>query len=57
VAKRRYLGRRTDKTRWTLRMKVHLPRGSYLVNVRGTDAVGHRESGHRKFNRRVLRVR
>jgi hypothetical protein len=56
-AKGHYLGRRTDKTAWTYRARVHIPRGRYRVNVRGIDAFGHVERGGRVFNTRRFVVR
>ena len=36
---------------------VRLPRGRYLVGVRGTDSFGHRELKRRVYNTIELRVR
>jgi hypothetical protein len=55
--KTRFLGHRTDKTAWSYRHRVHIPRGKYTFAARGTDAVGHRETRRRQFNTASKRVR
>ncbi len=55
--KARYLGRRTDKTAWSFRRRVHIPRGVYTFAARGTDALGHRETRRRHYNTATKRVR
>lgn len=53
----RLIGNATNKTAWTFSRKVRLPRGRYLVGVRGTDTFGHRELKRRVYNTIELRVR
>ena len=53
----RYLGHRTDKTAWSFRRRVHVPRGAYTFAARGTDALGHRETRKRHYNTATKRVR
>ncbi len=55
--KARYLGHRTDKTAWSFRRRVHLPRGKYTFAARGTDAFGHRETRKRHYNTTTKRIR
>ena len=52
----RYLSAR-GTTRWTLRLHRRLPRGKYVVWVRGIDAVGNVERKDRHRNLGRFRVR
>jgi len=55
----RILSRRghRNKTLWSLDLRVHLPRGSYVVTVRGVDAAGHRETISRSTNTKTFVLR
>ena len=53
----RLIGNATNKTAWTFSRKVRLPRGRYVVGVRGTDSFGHRELKRRVYNTIEVRVR
>ena len=44
-------------TRWSVRLKRRLPRGRYVVWVRGIDAVGNVEHKARRVNLGRFRVR
>jgi hypothetical protein len=46
-----------NKTQWSLSLRVHLPRGSYVATVRGIDASGHRETISRSTNTKTFRLR
>ena len=48
---------RRNKTQWSLTLRVHLPRGLYLVTVRGVDASGHRETISRSTNNKTFSLR
>src|SRR4051794_2699283 len=56
-AKTRLIGNATNKTAWSFARKVRMPRGRYVVGVRGTDTFGHRELRRRKYNTIEVRVR
>jgi hypothetical protein len=46
-----------NKTLWTLRLRVRLPRGSYAATVRGVDATGRHETISRPTNTLTFRIR
>jgi hypothetical protein len=46
-----------NKTLWSLSLRAHLPRGRYVVTVRGVDASGHRETISRSTNTKAFTLR
>ncbi|MEA2465996.1 MAG: hypothetical protein QOJ57_122, partial [Thermoleophilaceae bacterium] len=46
-----------NKTLWTLKLRVRLPRGRYVATVRGVDATGRRETIARATNTLTFRIR
>jgi hypothetical protein len=57
AARTRFLADTTNKTAWRFARRVRLRRGRYLIAVRGTDSLGHRENHRRVYNTIVGLVR
>ena len=53
----RLIGNATNKTAWTFARRVLIPKGRYVVGVRGTDTFGHRELRRRRYNTIEVQVR